>query len=109
MTDHDEVDTVTDFCTEISRILTVRTVHTGQTIKNDEWIHCKKGNAFVDSVDPDKRYLSKRRYITKAKFDVYFSVRTAAEQFVERQNLLKNIPWEKYLLIQDSFKKFEDL
>lgn len=45
----------------------------------------------------------------KDKFDVYFSVRTAAEQFVERQNLLKNIPWEKYLLIQDSFKKFEDL
>ena len=69
----------------------------------------KQGNTFVDSVDPDKRYLSKRRYITKAKFDVYFSVRTAAEQFVERQNLLKSVPSEKYLLIQDSFKKFEDL
>ena len=67
------------------------------------------GNAFVDTVDPDKRYLSKRRYMTKAKFDVYFSVRTAAEQFVERQNLLKHIPWEKYLLIQDSFKQFADL
>ena len=35
--------------------------------------------------------MNKRRYITKAKFDVYFSVRTAAEQFVERQNILKNI------------------
>lgn len=69
----------------------------------------RQGEAFVDSVDPDKRYLSKRRYITKAKFDVYFSVRTAAEQFVERQNVLKSNPWENYLLIQDSFKKFADL
>ena len=69
----------------------------------------RQGNAFIDSIDPDKRYLSKRRYITKAKFDVYFSVRTAAEQFVERQNILKNMPWAQYLLIQESFKKFADL
>ena len=155
LTDRDEVDTEADFCAEISRILAERNVYAGQTIKNDEWVHCKmkngqgkeisvdllllvipfeqtgametflldaiakaddydndiikQGNAFVDSVDPDKRYLSKRRYITKAKFDVYFSVRTAAEQFVERQNLLKSVPWEKYLLIQDSFRKFADL
>lgn len=67
------------------------------------------GNSFVDSVDPEKRYLTKRRHITKAKFDVYFSVRTAAEQFVERQNILKNMPWEKYLLVQECFKKFADL
>ena len=155
LTDRDEVDTEVDFCTKISRILTARTVYTDQTIKNNEWVHCKmkngqgkeisvdllllvipfeqtgametflldaiaemdtydntiikQGNVFVDSVDPDKRYLSKRRYVTKAKFDVYFSVRTAAEQFVERQNLLKSVPWEKYLLIQDSFRKFADL
>ena len=155
LTDLDEVDTEDDFCAEISRILAERNVNADQTIKNNEWVHCrmkngqgkeisvdllllvipfeqtgametflldaiakaddydndiiKQGNAFVDSVDPDKRYLSKRRYITKAKFDVYFSVRTAAEQFVERQNLLKSVPWEKYLLIQDSFRKFADL
>lgn len=155
LTDRDEVDTEVDFCTKISRILTARTVYTDQTIKNNEWVHCKmkngqgkeisvdllllvipfeqtgametflldaiaemdtydntiikQGNVFVDSVDPDKRYLSKRRYVTKAKFDVYFSVRTAAEQFVEGQNLLKSVPWEEYLLIQDSFKKFKDL
>lgn len=66
-------------------------------------------NVFVDSVDPQQRYLSKRRFVTKAKFDVYFSVRTAAEQFTERQSILKNIPWEQYLLLQDSFKKFWDL
>lgn len=68
-----------------------------------------QGNVFVDSVDPQQRYLSKRRFVTKAKFDVYFSVRTAAEQFTERQSILKNIPWEQYLLLQDSFKKFGDL
>ena len=68
-----------------------------------------RGNTFVDSVDPEKRYLTKRRYITKAKFDVYFSVRTAAEQFVERQNILKDIPWDQYLLVQETFKKFADL
>ena len=68
-----------------------------------------QGNRFVDNVDPDKRYLSKRRYITKAKFDVYFSVRTAAEQFVERQNILKNIEWEKYAVLQTGFAKLADL
>ena len=47
-------------------------------------------NTFVSNIDKEKRYLTKRRYITKAKFDVYFSVRTAAEQFMERQNILKN-------------------
>lgn len=66
-------------------------------------------NQFVDNVDNQKKYLNKRRYITKAKFDVYFSVRTAAEQFVERQNILKNIPWEDYAEIQNSFKKLDDL
>lgn len=69
----------------------------------------KKCNAFVDSVDPEKRYLNKRRYITKAKFDVYFSVRTSAAQFVERQNILKNVEWEKYTEIQTSFQKLNDL
>jgi hypothetical protein len=60
-------------------------------------------------VDKKKKYLNKRRYIKKAKFDVYFSVRTAAEQFVERQNILKNIPWENYTAIQESFEKLGDL
>ncbi len=66
-------------------------------------------NQFVDNVDKKKKYLNKRRYITKAKFDVYFSVRTAAEQFVERQNILKNIPWEDYTSIQKSFEKLGTL
>lgn len=64
---------------------------------------------FVDAVDAKKRYLNKRRYITKAKFDVYFSIRTPAGQFVERQNVLKGIEWEKYTDIQKCFKKLGDL
>lgn len=68
-----------------------------------------KGNAFVDNIDKEKRYLNKRRYITKAKFDVYFSIRTSAEQFVERKNILRNINWEEYEEIQESFKKLKDL
>ncbi len=66
-------------------------------------------NQFVNNVDRQKKYLNKRRYITKAKFDVYFSVRTAAEQFMERQNILKNIPWEDYTSIQKGFEKLGEL
>lgn len=69
----------------------------------------RRSNQFVDAIDQEKRYLKKRRYITKAKFDVYFSVRTAAEQFVERQNILKNISWEQYGLIQREFEKLKEL
>lgn len=69
----------------------------------------RKGNNFIDSIDPEKKYLSKRRYLTKSKFDVYFSVRTAAEQFTERQNILKNVEWENYIKLQDSFEKLGDL
>ena len=43
--------------------------------------------AFVEDVDSQKKYLASRRYITKAKFDTYFSIRTPAEQFVERHNI----------------------
>lgn len=68
-----------------------------------------KSNIFVENIDPERRYLNKRGYITKAKFDVYFSVRTASKQFVERQNILKSMPWEKYKLIQRSFEKLGNL
>lgn len=33
----------------------------------------EKGNIFVETVDPQKKYLVRRRYVTKAKLDVYFS------------------------------------
>ena len=69
----------------------------------------EKGNYFVDEIDPEKRYLNKRRYITKAKFDVYFSVRTSVGQFRERQNILKNIKWENYTRIQNDFRELAEL
>lgn len=64
---------------------------------------------FVERVDPEKRYLSSRRYVTKAKFDTYFSIRTPVEQYVERQNILKNVRWEQYNTIQTAFQKLGEL
>ena len=58
---------------------------------------------FVDKVDAEKRYLKNRRLITKAKFDTYFSVRTPAEQFVERSDILKSVRWEEYTKLQVDF------
>lgn len=68
-----------------------------------------KGNAFVETVDPEVRYLKQRRLITKAKFDVYFSIRTAADQYAERQNILRSVEWEKYDTIRTDFRVFADL
>lgn len=66
-------------------------------------------NTFVENIDSEERYLRKRRHKTKAKFDVYFSIRTPLEQFVERRNILKSIPWEEYEEIQNSFKKLNQI
>ena len=66
-------------------------------------------NQFVDQIDPEKRYLTSRRYITKAKFDTYFSVRTPVEQYAERQSIVKNIKWEEYNHIQTAFQKLGEL
>ena len=66
-------------------------------------------NQLVERIDPKKKYLTSRRYITKAKFDTYFSIRTPAEQYAERQNILKNIECEQYNHIQTAFQKLGDL
>lgn len=68
-----------------------------------------KGNSFVDTIDPESKYLTQRRLKTKAKFDVYFSVRTSAEQYAERQNILRSVSWENYGSIKNDFKIFADL
>lgn len=65
--------------------------------------------AFIDSTDTKRRYLSKRRLITKAKFDAYFCVRPAADQFNERSSIVKNVPWEDYTAIQKDFKLLEHI
>ena len=66
-------------------------------------------NQFVERVDPQKRYLTSRRYITKAKFDTYFSIRTPVQQYTERQNILKNVQWEEYNHIQTAFDKLREI
>lgn len=68
-----------------------------------------KSKIFVDTVDPDEKYLNKRRLKIKAKFDVYFSVRTAVDQFAERQNILKSVDWENYNNIRNDFRVFAEL
>lgn len=79
--------------------------------KNDTYdsIIISECNSFIENIDPKKRYLKKRRDVVKAKFDTYFSVRTPAEQFNERQNILKKIPWEEYTAIQTDFQKLGEL
>lgn len=69
----------------------------------------EKCSDFVDAVDEEKRYLNSRRHITKAKFDACFSIRTPAEQFTERQNILKSIAWETYTKLQKDFKLLSEL
>lgn len=69
----------------------------------------RKGNAFVESVDPECRYLTGRGRVTKAKFDVYFSIRTSSEQFGERRNILKNIPWEYFSVVKETFAELGNL
>lgn len=66
-------------------------------------------NVFIDSIDTDGKYLRKRRHITKAKFDVYFSVRTPLEQFTERRTILRGVNWEEYTSIQSQFTELERL
>jgi len=66
-------------------------------------------NGFVDIVDNESRYLTKRRYRTKAKFDVYFSIRTPLEQFNQRREILRGVPWENYEDVQNSFRKLKEL
>ena len=68
-----------------------------------------KGNIFVDTIDPEARYLTQRRLKTKAKFDVYFSIRTSAEQYAQRQHILKSVAWENYDTIRNDFEIFADL
>ena len=65
----------------------------------------QQGNQFVDTVDTERRYLTQRRYITKAKFDVYFSIRTSAAQFSQRQDIIRGVKWEDYIGTQSEFQK----
>ena len=58
------------------------------------------GNAFVQNADPSTKYLIHRRYVTKAKFHVYFCIRGPIEQ-IRSQQILMNVPWEQYPQLQN--------
>lgn len=64
---------------------------------------------FIDNTDEERRYLNGRRLVTKARFDAFFCVRTAADQFNQRRDIIKNIPWEKYAVIQKDFRLLENI
>lgn len=70
-----------------------------------------RGNKLVDDIasDSDKKYLKHRRDITKAKFNVFFSIAAPAEQFTQRQDILKNINWEQYETIRKCFAELRKL
>lgn len=71
----------------------------------------KKAKEFVDNADPEKRYLSHRGFVTKARLYAYFAIRIepTVNQFRQRQNVLTNVPWEKYENVRTVFKELKKL
>lgn len=71
----------------------------------------KKAKEFVDNADPEKKYLSHRGFVTKARLYAYFAIRIepTVNQFRERKNVLTNIPWEKYENVRTVFKELKKL
>lgn len=69
----------------------------------------KRGKKYVNDADPVRKYLHNRRYITKAEFDAYFCIRTSAEQFTQRRDIIKGVPWENYPMIQQDFQLLAEL
>lgn len=71
----------------------------------------KKAKEFVDNADPEKKYLSHRGFVTKARLYAYFAIRIepTVNQFRQRQNVLTNVPWEKYENVRTVFKELKKL
>ena len=71
----------------------------------------KKAKNFVDSADPDKKYLIHRSFKTKAELYAYFSIRIDCSkyQFKQRKEILQGIPWEEYENIRNCFKELRNL
>jgi hypothetical protein len=64
---------------------------------------------FAHSADPERRYLTKRGYVTKAVFDAFFSIRTTADQFAERQRVFLSVNWEDYAAVNERFTVLAEL
>ncbi len=70
-----------------------------------------KAKEFADNADPEKKYLSHRGFVTKARLYAYFAIRIepTVNQFCQRKNVLTNIPWEKYENVRTVFKELKKL
>lgn len=71
----------------------------------------KKAKEFVDNADPEKKYLSHRGFVTKARLYAYFAIRIepTVNQFRHRQKVLTNVPWEEYENVRTVFKELKKL
>lgn len=67
---------------------------------NDEYdaMLIRRGNDFVDIVDFEEKYLKKRRYITKAKLNVYLSIRVPEFDFGRLHEIYKTFPWKSMVI-----------
>lgn len=71
----------------------------------------RKAKEFVDSADPEKKYLIHRGFETKAKLYAYFAIRIepTINQFSQRKDIFTKIPWEEYENIREVFKELKKL
>ncbi|HVJ50267.1 hypothetical protein [Desulfitobacterium sp.] len=77
-------------------------------LKTDKII-IEQCRTFIDNINCNEKYLCHRREKTKAKFQTVFVVRTPADDFNQRQSLLRSVPWERYETVQNGFKQFSRL
>ena len=69
----------------------------------------EKGNTFVDTIDTKEKYLKKRRYKTKAKLNIYLSIRVPGFDFGRLHEIYKNFSWEQHNHIKTALSKLKDL
>ncbi len=71
----------------------------------------KKAKDFVNKADPKEKYLNHRSFKIKAELYAYFSIRIepTVNQFRQRDDIFKNIPWEQYENIRTCFKELGNL
>ena len=64
--------------------------------------------AEVKDLDMEK-YLKKRRYKTKAKLNIYLSIRVPEFDFGRLNEIYKNFPWEQHNHIKTALSKLKNL
>lgn len=67
------------------------------------------GNQFIDTVDPQNKYLQRHRDFEKAKFNTYLSVRIPEIDYVKLHNIFKDINWNNYPYMIESLTKLSEI